>query len=62
MTFFDPRPGPPHECKLPDAEHSFADGWRCPCGKAYVRRNLSQHGESWWQWGRAPEFDEDPRR
>ena len=63
MTYFDPTPKPQHRCKCPDPNHYFhPPGWRCECGKAYVRYQESQHGKSWWAWKRAPEHDEEANR
>lgn len=59
--FFDPRPPKPHECKPPPPWSALNSGWRCECGKAYVREALSardiNEGEDPYQWRRAPEFD-----
>lgn len=63
MTFFDPNPPPEHRCVLP-CTYAAKDGWRCECGKAYVRETLPARdvnpGESPWQWRRAPEHDTEP--
>lgn len=59
MTYFDPVTPKTHTCPLPDAERfPMQSGWRCDCGKAYVREMVSQHGETWWQWKRALDFDQ----
>lgn len=58
--FFDARPKPTHRCEPPEPIGISAvtgDGWRCDCGRAYVLTRESQHGETWRQWRRAPEFD-----
>lgn len=59
MTFFDPTPQVEHRCPLPTS--AMQPGWRCDCGKAYVRETLDARdvnpGETNWQWRRAPEHD-----
>jgi hypothetical protein len=60
--FFDPSEPKEHHCPLPNPDHIFVqDGWRCDCGKAYVRRMLPERdvnpGESPWQWERSPQHD-----
>jgi hypothetical protein len=57
--YFDPPAVDTHKCNRPDADRfSLQNGWRCDCGSAWVREQVSQHGETWWQWKRTPEFDE----
>jgi hypothetical protein len=60
MTYFDPpKPKPKHECKLPNPDtFGTPDGWRCECGKAYVKESWWQHGESGHNWRRSPENDQ----
>lgn len=57
MTFFDPAENPGHICDLPESFSGSPHGWICDCGKAYVKRQVSQHGETWWQWYRSPQHD-----
>lgn len=57
--FFNPFQQPEHRCQLPTS--AAQEGWRCSCGKAYVRFWLPERdvlpGETAWQWHRAPEHD-----
>ena len=57
--FFDPVKPDEHVCSLPKAEFAPKDNWRCECGWAWVRIELHQHGEYWWQWKRDPQFDKE---
>lgn len=57
MTFFDPPEQERHACKPPSLNWVTKDGWRCECGKAYIREQVNQHNETWWQWRRRPDFD-----
>jgi hypothetical protein len=65
VTFFDPPPKQPeHRCKLPMPLMAHPNGWRCECGKAYVKELLPSRdinpGEFPHQWRRAPEHDGEP--
>ena len=57
--YFDPTPKPKHRCVLPPV--GFGRGWRCDCGKAYVRETLPDRdvnpGEDPYQWRRSTEHD-----
>lgn len=58
MTFFNPpKKHAPHVCRPPEPTALQPQGWRCECGKAYVKRSQSQHGETWTDWQRSPEND-----
>lgn len=58
MTFFDPTSEmPAHRCRLPEPSPLQKQGWRCGCGKAWVKASVSQHGESWVEWRRSPSND-----
>jgi hypothetical protein len=59
--YFDPLPvfAKNHSCEPPDSRFAPSKYWRCECGRAWVRRELYQHGEYWFQWERAPEYDEE---
>jgi len=62
--FFDPTPGPGHDCDLPEYAWHLG-GWRCECGKAYVKVHYEARdtnpGERSWDWQRAPEHDRPER-
>jgi hypothetical protein len=57
VTYFDPPEQERHACQPPSPNWAGKEGWRCECGKAYVREQVSQHGETWWQWRRHPDLD-----
>lgn len=58
--FFDPVQPEEHRCEIPTGTFQKR-GWRCGCGKAYVREELPARdvnpGEDPYQWRRAPEHD-----
>jgi hypothetical protein len=60
--FFDPVEPVEHRCKPPTTFGSHL-GWRCECGKAYVKETLPARdvnpGELPYQWRRAPEHDHE---
>jgi hypothetical protein len=60
--FFDPHTPKPHVCQTPPVWQRRADGWRCPCGHAWVIETLPDRdvnpGEDHVQWRRAPQLDE----
>jgi len=59
--YFDPAPfqEKPHKCDKPDPDIPSGKAWRCNvCGKAYIKRSESQHGESWSVWERFPQADD----
>lgn len=55
--FTPPKLEAPHKCVLPAARSTDEGGWICKCGKAYIREYLTEKGEGWWQWKRAPKHD-----
>lgn len=63
--YFDTRGPEAHRCTLPGTFGPY-DGWRCDCGKAYVREMLpardTNPGESPYQWRREARHDKTPRK
>lgn len=62
--YFNPHEKREHRCVLPGTIGPN-DGWRCLCGRAYVREALPTRdglpGVSPYQWRRSPKYDRHPK-